>query len=98
MKPSKVCRTAMPLIAHSEIESSRTGMYGMCNAIFSILKDLRNTKIILDIVLPQDEVSLIYYYPTFFVTTRSLEEQEQGYTSRIIYLELAALLWEEIEL
>lgn len=98
MKNSEICRAAMPKIAHSEVESSRTGMYGMCNAICSVLKKLQHTKTILNIVLPEDENMFVYYYPTFFTTLCSLEKQKQGYTSRIIYLELAALLWEELEL
>ena len=51
---------------------------------------------ILNIVMPWPEVESVYYYPSFTNPLRLLEDQEQGYTRRIIFLELAALLWEEL--
>lgn len=95
MKNSEMCRAAMPKIISAKPESSRSGSCGMCEAFYS-LPESPNADKILCVLASWSEINSIYYYPTFGPMVNSLEDQN-GYTSRIIFLELAALLWEDIE-
>lgn len=110
MKNSEICRAAMPFIfsinngewddmLYPSLRALSKGkkFNGMCDAIYfntnagnpeSILKILfRNAREFYN--------TKLYYYPIFLDSGRTITEREQGYTSRIIFLELAALLWEE---
>ena len=102
MKNSKICRAAMKKIASSYNEYLKNEKWdGMCDAINSfprnnlISRDLNSAKI-LNVVIHRSKIINSYYYPTFGAVLTSFEKRKEAYTSRIIYLELAALLWEEI--
>lgn len=95
MKNSEICRAAMPFIAYDIRQFPRYD--GMCAAIRSGV-NVGNPEPILKILFIKDRVfenATIYYYPTWIHSRAPLAKREQGYTSRIIFLELAALLWEE---
>ena len=110
MKNSEICRVAMPFIflgGSREWDSMSDASFlalskgkkfnGMCDAIY-FNTNAGNPEPILKILFCNvDEFynTEIYYYPIFSDPTRTRMEREQGYTSRIIFLELAALLWEE---
>ena len=95
MKNSEICRAAMPFI-RSPVNGDMTQFAGMCAAIWYVTNSW--TCAPLEIVLKdfnERAYAESYFYPCPSGGSWSLRRREQGYTSRIIFLELAALLWED---
>ena len=93
MKNSEICRAAMPFVYPPAMPfvyapELYLGKYtGMCIAISEGVK-AGNPNPVLKILFRDDHEfrnAGFHYY----------DYEEEGYTSRIIFLELAALLWEE---
>ena len=94
MKNSEIYRAAMPLIRTPDFGDGR--WHGMCDAI-CIGVNAGYPDPILKILFCNDkefEKTGAYFYPTLY-SIYSTSKRKQGYTSRIIFLELAALMWEE---
>ena len=110
MKNSKICRAVMPFIFSGSsrewndmlcpsfrVLSENIKFHGMCDAIY-FNTNAGNPEPILKILFRnagEFSNAKLYYYPIFSDYDRTIMEREQGYTSRIIFLELAALMWEE---
>ena len=95
MKNSEICRAAMPFI-WSPVNGDMAQFAGMCAAIRYVTNGWSSAP--LGIVFKgykEHADAGGYFYPCVPGRAWSLQWCNQGYTSRIIFLELAALMWED---